>query len=209
MGIRDRPISPRSPWQNPYAERLIGTLRRDARTRIRSPALEMVQLRVNLPAKDKNAEPGYQLLDQDIPSVELQDGAGTLRVIAGDCDGHRGPAHTFTLINFFGPDRHGGSQYPPWPLSDDRCSKRHNAMIVLEFEPRAILIKKFPIWRVILPDTCENFPVILRRNWGIGHQVFEFAVQESTDLALRSGDSTIFPVFSLLAGNWMLRPVRR
>jgi transposase InsO family protein len=29
MGIRDRPISPRSPWQNPYVERLIGTLRRD------------------------------------------------------------------------------------------------------------------------------------------------------------------------------------
>ena len=29
MGIRDRPISPRSPWPNPYAERLIGTLRRD------------------------------------------------------------------------------------------------------------------------------------------------------------------------------------
>ena len=28
MGIRDRPISPRSPWQNPYVERLIGTLRR-------------------------------------------------------------------------------------------------------------------------------------------------------------------------------------
>jgi transposase InsO family protein len=29
MGIRDCPIAPRSPWQNPYAERLIGTLRRD------------------------------------------------------------------------------------------------------------------------------------------------------------------------------------
>src|SRR5262249_22996332 len=29
MGIRVRPISPRSPWQNPYVERLIGTLRRD------------------------------------------------------------------------------------------------------------------------------------------------------------------------------------
>ena len=29
MGIRDRPISLRSPWQNPYAERLIGTLRCD------------------------------------------------------------------------------------------------------------------------------------------------------------------------------------
>ena len=29
MGIRDRPISPRSPWQNGIAERLIGTLRRE------------------------------------------------------------------------------------------------------------------------------------------------------------------------------------
>jgi len=29
MGIRDRPISPRSPRQNAYVERLIGTLRRD------------------------------------------------------------------------------------------------------------------------------------------------------------------------------------
>jgi Integrase core domain len=29
MGIRDRPISPGSPWQNGYVERLIGTLRRE------------------------------------------------------------------------------------------------------------------------------------------------------------------------------------
>jgi hypothetical protein len=29
MGIRDRPIAPRSPWQNPCVERLIGTVRRD------------------------------------------------------------------------------------------------------------------------------------------------------------------------------------
>ena len=29
MGIRDRPTSPRSPWQNGYAERLIGSIRRD------------------------------------------------------------------------------------------------------------------------------------------------------------------------------------
>jgi transposase InsO family protein len=29
MGIRDRPISPQSPWQNGYVERLIGTLRRE------------------------------------------------------------------------------------------------------------------------------------------------------------------------------------
>src|SRR5262245_55462722 len=29
MGIRDRPTAPRSPWQNAYVERLIGTLRRE------------------------------------------------------------------------------------------------------------------------------------------------------------------------------------
>ena len=34
MGIRDRPISPRSPWQNGIAERLIGTVRRECLDRI-------------------------------------------------------------------------------------------------------------------------------------------------------------------------------
>src|SRR6266446_5945364 len=34
MGIRDRPISPGSPWQNPYVERLIGTVRRECLDRV-------------------------------------------------------------------------------------------------------------------------------------------------------------------------------
>jgi transposase InsO family protein len=29
MGIRDHPTAPRSPWQNAYAERLIGSIRRE------------------------------------------------------------------------------------------------------------------------------------------------------------------------------------
>ena len=64
--------------------------------------LEMVQLWVNLPAKDKDAAPGYQtLLDRDIPEVALPDGAGTLRVIAGEYEGSRGPARTFTPIDIW------------------------------------------------------------------------------------------------------------
>jgi hypothetical protein len=60
----------------------------------------MVQLWVNLPAKDKSAAPGYQtLLDAEIPAVALPDGAGKVRVIAGEYDGHRGPAHTFTPMD--------------------------------------------------------------------------------------------------------------
>jgi transposase InsO family protein len=34
MGIRDQPISPGSPWQNGYAERLIGTVRRECLDRM-------------------------------------------------------------------------------------------------------------------------------------------------------------------------------
>jgi transposase InsO family protein len=34
MCIRDRPISPSSPWQNGYAERLIGTVRRECLERM-------------------------------------------------------------------------------------------------------------------------------------------------------------------------------
>jgi redox-sensitive bicupin YhaK (pirin superfamily) len=64
--------------------------------------LDMVQLWVNLPAKDKGAAPGYQtLLDRDIPAVALPDGAGTLRVIAGNYQGHAGPARTFTPIDIW------------------------------------------------------------------------------------------------------------
>jgi len=62
--------------------------------------LEMVQLWVNLPAQDKLEKPGYQtLLDRDIPSVGLPDDAGRVRVIAGEFDGRRGPARTFTPID--------------------------------------------------------------------------------------------------------------
>ena len=61
---------------------------------------QMIQLWVNLPARDKMSAPHYQsILSGDIPSVELPDGAGRVRVIAGDFDGHAGPARTFTPIN--------------------------------------------------------------------------------------------------------------
>lgn len=62
--------------------------------------LEMVQLWVNLPARDKMAAPGYQtLLNADIPVVALPNDAGKVRVIAGEYAGHRGPARTFTHMD--------------------------------------------------------------------------------------------------------------
>ncbi len=63
-------------------------------------AFEMVQLWVNLPAKDKLARPGYQgITSASIPRVALPGDAGSVRVIAGDYNGTKGPAHTFSPVN--------------------------------------------------------------------------------------------------------------
>jgi redox-sensitive bicupin YhaK (pirin superfamily) len=72
-------------------------------------AFQMVQLWVNLRAADKSAKPGYQtLLKAQIPNVALPDAPGSIRVIAGEYDGHKGPARTFTPINLWDVSVHAG-----------------------------------------------------------------------------------------------------
>ena len=62
--------------------------------------LKMIQLWVNLPAKDKMTAPGYQSITAGtIPTVALTNGAGQVRVIAGQYDDVSGPAHTFSPLN--------------------------------------------------------------------------------------------------------------
>ncbi|AOF52639.1 quercetin 2,3-dioxygenase [Rodentibacter caecimuris] len=63
---------------------------------------EMVQLWVNLPAKDKMTEPKYQAIKSaDIPVVKLPNDAGQVRVIAGELLGATGSASTFSPINMW------------------------------------------------------------------------------------------------------------
>jgi redox-sensitive bicupin YhaK (pirin superfamily) len=60
----------------------------------------VVQLWVNLPAKDKMTRPAYQSITRDaIPSVTFE--GGSARIIAGDLHGTRGPARTFTPVNLW------------------------------------------------------------------------------------------------------------
>jgi redox-sensitive bicupin YhaK (pirin superfamily) len=64
--------------------------------------LQMVQLWVNLPAKDKMTPPAYQpILSESIPKIQLSNSSGSIRVIAGEYDGRVGPAKTFTSMNVF------------------------------------------------------------------------------------------------------------
>ena len=66
----------------------------------RGGMFEMVQLWVNLPAKDKMAPPRYQsIVSSQIPAVSLPGGQGAVRVIAGEFAGAKGPAKTFTPIH--------------------------------------------------------------------------------------------------------------
>jgi len=68
--------------------------------RAQGGAFEMIQLWVNLPARDKLSEPRYQSLSSDqIPTVKLPHDIGAVRVIAGQFDGKFGPAKTHTRIN--------------------------------------------------------------------------------------------------------------
>ncbi|UZM14605.1 pirin family protein [Pseudomonas kielensis] len=93
----------------------------------RGGTLEMVQLWVNLPAKDKMADPGYQtLLDADIPNIALPDQAGSLRLIAGEFAGQRGPARTFTPIDVWDLRLKGDKL-----LNLDLHEGRNTALVVL------------------------------------------------------------------------------
>lgn len=77
----------------------------------RGGMFEMVQLWVNLPAKDKMSPPHYQpILNSQIPAVNLPDERGTVRVIAGEFAGAKGPAKTFTPIHVWDLRLAGGRQ---------------------------------------------------------------------------------------------------
>ncbi len=72
---------------------------------------QMVQLWVNLPAKDKMSAPKYQgILNADISKVILADKGGIVEVIAGEYQGTQGTASTFTPVNLFNAKLNKGAQ---------------------------------------------------------------------------------------------------
>lgn len=89
--------------------------------------LEMVQLWVNLPARDKRAAAGYQtLLSADIPVLQLPGNVGSLRVIAGAYQGLSGPAKTFTAMDVWDMQLNAGST-----LQLPVAAGRNAALVVL------------------------------------------------------------------------------
>lgn len=96
----------------------------------RGGRMHMMQLWVNLPKKDKMAEPNYQPITKaDIPVVVLEGEdktkKGTVRVIAGTYGDAKGPAKTFTPITMLDVELEAGASLAvPLP-------QRYNALAVV------------------------------------------------------------------------------
>lgn len=88
---------------------------------------EVVQLWVNLPAKEKMSKPRYQeILAAQIPTVKLPEDSGGVRVIAGELEGTKGPAKTVTPVNVWDMFLNAGSTVElPTPVG-------HSTMVVVQ-----------------------------------------------------------------------------
>ena len=86
----------------------------------------MVQLWGNLPAADKMTAPKYQAIEAEgIPVIQFDDGAGHIRVIAGQFAEQTGPASTFSPVNVWdGALKAGHAQYIHVPVD-------HNTLVVV------------------------------------------------------------------------------
>ncbi|MBA5628581.1 pirin family protein [Moheibacter lacus] len=72
---------------------------------------QMVQLWVNLPAEDKKGPAKYQAISKnEIKKVELSEGRGQVQVIAGEFNGEKGPASTFTPISMYNIELKAGKK---------------------------------------------------------------------------------------------------
>lgn len=70
---------------------------------------QMVQLWVNLPRAHKMGPPRYQpLLAQQMGRVTLPNDSGTVRIVAGEYQGAKGPALTFSPVNIYDANLNAG-----------------------------------------------------------------------------------------------------
>jgi transposase InsO family protein len=79
MGIRDRPIAPRSPWQNAYVERLIGSIRRECLDHLIVFNEAHLRRVLSIYAAYYNTFRTHLALDKDAPLGRRTQRAGAIR----------------------------------------------------------------------------------------------------------------------------------
>ncbi|MGA2406753.1 MAG: pirin family protein [Bacteroidales bacterium] len=140
--------------------------------------LQMVQLWVNLPAKFKMTPAKYQAIEnKDMTKFLLADGKSSIELIAGDYNGMKGPAFTFSPVNLFNAKLIKGSK------AGFSFNKNYNTgMLVIEGEVKINDSKTAP----------ENHFVLFGHD---GEDIVIEAVEKSVILIL-SGEPIHEPIAS-------------
>ncbi len=138
---------------------------------------QMVQLWVNLPAKDKMSAPKYQAIENaSIPRVSIE--GGFVEVIAGEYQGVAGKAATFTPVHMFNAHvNEGGSAEFSFPAAYNTC------LVVVEGEIR-------------INGSEESIPVdhfVLFENQG---EMFQIEAVENSKVLILSGEPIREPIAS-------------
>jgi redox-sensitive bicupin YhaK (pirin superfamily) len=90
--------------------------------------MEMVQLWVNLPAKDKMSSPRYQDIQKEsMPIIQTKE--QTIKVVAGEYQGKKGPSKTFTEMKVFESQIKAGSE-----IAYDFKAGSNSVLLVLDGE---------------------------------------------------------------------------
>ncbi|MBP6066004.1 pirin family protein [Bacteroides sp.] len=91
---------------------------------------QMVQLWVNLPAKDKMADPKYQAITNSMMGKHiLPQNMGEIEIIAGEYKGVKGPAFTFTPMHLYNARLRSGAE-----VSFSFPEEFNTALLVIEGE---------------------------------------------------------------------------
>ncbi|MFM7770874.1 MAG: pirin family protein, partial [Bacteroidota bacterium] len=136
----------------------------------------MVQLWVNLPAADKLSKPKYQeILNSNIPKVELPNNGGIIEVIAGNYEFNKGAASTFTEVHLMNAhlEKNGTVNFS--------FSERNNT---------ALLIISGRIW-VNGKDTAAANHFVLMNNDG---EFFSIEAMEKSVVLILSGEPILEPI---------------
>jgi quercetin 2,3-dioxygenase len=89
---------------------------------------QMVQLWVNLPAKYKMTPAKYQAIEnKQMATVGLNNDGGTIEIIAGEYNGKKGPAFTFSPVNLFNAKLNTGAR-----ANFSFNSKSNTGMLIIE-----------------------------------------------------------------------------
>jgi hypothetical protein len=122
---------------------------------------QMVQLWVNLPAKDKMSPPKYQAItNAAMGKAVLPENAGVIEVIAGNYNGVKGPASTFTPIHLMNAKLNkGGTASFSFPAIYS------TALLVIEGSVTVNYTEEAPVDHLVLfENNGETFVVAANEN---------------------------------------------